>query len=300
MPNKIECNDSITKDNCDYIAYVDASGDDGFKFGEKSEGSSVCYCVCMFLSKQEHIPHNLEVLEEIKKEIGCKPEHELKYTTMRRHKNSQKAHQLLKKLRGTVVSWIAFKKDITDVAMLDTKNKLLSKFCHVFPIESINNILKHDPNKKIFIAVDVMKKCEMDGVSDLLTGKKFDFGFYEGQPVIESYNLKFRDSKDKDFKLLQVADIISGVIRSGYEDFYFNKTEYPKCHICFNSGKRRALRPKCIKQYKGKIRNKLQNLFLLEDLFLKDDKRDILMNGLTPYPFKFHSSLCFLDCFQKK
>ncbi|WP_349406980.1 DUF3800 domain-containing protein, partial [Clostridium perfringens] len=256
---------TITKDNCDYIAFVDASGDDGFKFGERNEGSSICYAVCMFVCHVNDIAYNLEVLDEIKKSIGCQSKHELKYTTMKRHRNSDAAHKLIKNLKGQVVSWVAFKKDlVNDTFFTDLSKKNLSKICHSFPISSLKNLYLESTNKKIYIAVDVMKKVEMDGLYNIITSNHQKFGYNtEEQAVISGYNLEFKDSKDINFKLIQIADIISGIIRTSFENYYLENFQTPNCNLCFNTHKSHIFRKTCKKKYPSKIRNDFKNLYLL-------------------------------------
>jgi len=62
--------------------YVDASGDNGFKF---DSGSTVCYCVAIFASKTVDNQYNKEILKEIKKVLHCRDKDEIKYSTLRRH-----------------------------------------------------------------------------------------------------------------------------------------------------------------------------------------------------------------------
>ena len=73
----------VDPSNYDYVMYVDASGDDGFKF---EKDSSICYCAAALLVKQEDISHNLAILEQIKKIVGCKATDEVKYSKIRRHR----------------------------------------------------------------------------------------------------------------------------------------------------------------------------------------------------------------------
>lgn len=228
--------DDIKKDNCldnyDYIAYVDASGDDGYKFNTSGNGSSRCYAVAMFVVKKEDVQFNENKLLAIKRIVGCKPKHEVKYTKLRRHRRSKDIHNLVSEMRGTIVSWIAFKEKITDPLFLDIKNKALTQFCHTFPINAVSDVLKYNTDTNIFIAVDVMKKIEMDGVKELVQYSFNSNIIDSNEKSITNYTLKFKDSKDKNFQLIQAADIFAGIIRSSFENWPFEHEVWKTCQLC--------------------------------------------------------------------
>lgn len=72
--------------NYNYIMFVDASGDDGFNFKEKScDGSSFTFVSSCFVVKPEDIAHNEAVLNEMKAALNLPVEKELKSTTLKRH-----------------------------------------------------------------------------------------------------------------------------------------------------------------------------------------------------------------------
>ena len=51
----------------------------------------------------------------------------------------------------------------------------------------------------------------------------------------EQYDLIFRDSKDKNFPLIQIADIFAGTIRTYNENCLPLKAHNQYCKICFSS-----------------------------------------------------------------
>ncbi|WMM24090.1 DUF3800 domain-containing protein [Tissierella sp. MB52-C2] len=287
-------------DYYDYFAYVDASGDDGFKFEEYGQGSSRCYAVAMFVVKKDDIEYNIDKLNKIKKLVGCKPEHEAKYTTLRRHRNKDEVHKIVSELKGTLVSWIAFKEKIEDPYFLDIKNKALSQLCHVFPIKTAHDVLKDEVGSNLFIAVDVMKKVEMDGLKELLEDN-FMPSSNESNKPINNYNLKFKDSKDKDFQLIQVADILAGIIRNSFESWPFDHEIWKRCKICDSLVNTKKLKNLCKYKNKGIHLENSNNLFKILPLFLKDeDHHQVVLSGICPFPLELYNDMSFVDCLLNK
>lgn len=287
--------------NYDYFAFVDASGDDGFKFLGNGQGSSRCYSVAMFVVKKDDIQYNLDKLNEIKRLVGCKPEHEVKYATLRRHKNSDQVHKIVSELKGTLVSWIAFKGKITDPFFLDIKNKALTQFCHVFPIKAVNEILKYETGVNIFIAVDVMKKIEMDGVKELIKDVFISKNNDLNNQIINNYTLKFKDSKDKDFQLIQIADILAGIIRNSFENWSFDHKIWQCCQLCDSLINIKKIKALCKYKNKGKYLEGSNNLFKIMPLFLKDENHGrTILTGITPFPLELSRKMTFVDCLLNK
>jgi len=56
----------------------------------------------------------------------------------------------------------------------------------------------------------------------------------------EQYDLIFRDSKDKNFPLIQIADIFAGTIRTYNENCLPLKAHNQYCKICFSSSRSKA------------------------------------------------------------
>lgn len=68
-----------------------------------------------------------------------------------------------------------------------------------------------------------MKKREMDSIKSILSTSNLD-----------NYDLIFRDSKDKNFSLIQIADIMAGSIRTYYESCLPLSTHNYYCFNCFS------------------------------------------------------------------
>lgn len=230
----------------DYVMYVDASGDDGFAF---ERGATICYAAAAFLVKKEDIAHNLEILKQIKTIVGCKETDEVKYSRVRRHRRGAEALGLLKDAKGQLSCQVVFKKGVDQAEYQG--NKKLSILCHLMALRALDNYCLEE-NSKILIAIDRMKNTEevpLAGAFDYIKNQR-DRQYTE--------QIVFRDSKDANFLLIQIADLLCGAIREHFEqyethkDMLYFKTLCPLCvmaavahkrtqPLCKN-GKRRASR----------------------------------------------------------
>lgn len=193
-------------ENFDYVMYVDASGDDGFKF---DNGSTACFAAAALLVKQEDIEHNLEILGQIKKVLGCKPEDEIKYSRVRRHRRADDAFALLEGIRGNLSCFVAFKKELDPVQFVG--NKQMSVMCHVMAIHSIK-AYPFLENTKLQIAIDRMKHTEEVPVEYHVTRESVKRDNVD-------MDIVFRDSKDSRYLLIQIADLLCGAIREHFEQY---------------------------------------------------------------------------------
>lgn len=109
-------------------------------------------------------------------------------------------------------------RELTLVAQQD-----LSGVTHVFPYLSLRTSSLITDNDKILIVIDNMKKREMDSIKSILSTSNLD-----------NYDLIFRDSKDKNFSLIQIADIMAGSIRTYYESCLPLSTHNYYCFNCFS------------------------------------------------------------------
>ena len=92
----------------DYYAYVDASGCDGFNFKENGQGSTRCFVATVLFVKAEDEKYNQGLLLDIKKLVGSKPWQEVKSTTVRRHKKRDEIFEILSRVKGSLISYVAF------------------------------------------------------------------------------------------------------------------------------------------------------------------------------------------------
>lgn len=201
----------------DYVMYVDASGDDGFKF---EKDSSSCYCAAALLVKQEDILYNLDILKQIKKIVGCKETDEIKYSKIRRHKRGADALGLLSSLKGRMSCYLVFKKELPPEKRPDSGSKELSVICHIMAMRSME-FFQFSPNEKTLIAIDRMKNTEEEPLGEVL--KSEPFGKRLSQEHHHSYDVIFRDSKDANFLLIQIADLLCGTIREHFEQYETNE-----------------------------------------------------------------------------
>lgn len=211
--------------------FVDASGDDGYKFKDtSSDGSSYSFVVSCFVTTPQELEYNNQILLNMKHAIFVKPEQEIKSTALKRHRNADAVYMEMKGLHGFAYSLITDKR-LLQTMPTDYKNeyeeiesfvkKDLSGITHVFPYIALHNSNVLAEKDKVLIVIDNMKKREMDSIREILTGVPK-----------EQYDLIFRDSKDKDFSLIQIADIFAGTIRTYYENCLPLKTHNQYCKIC--------------------------------------------------------------------
>ena len=221
-----------------YIMFVDASGDDGYKFKEtSSDGSSYSFVVSCFVTTPEELEYNKSVLLNMKNALPIKPEQELKSTALKRHRNAESAYQCMKELHGFAYSLIADKrllhnspaqpKGISPALTIYARYDL-SGTTHTFPYFSMTNSNIISPDDKVLIIIDNMKKREMESIRNRLS--------IEGT---RDYDVIFRDSKDKDFPLIQIADIMAGTIRNYYENCLPLKTHNFMCKNCMQTANKR-------------------------------------------------------------
>lgn len=265
----------VDPSNYDYIMYVDASGDDGFRF---DKDSSTCYAAAALLVKQQDVQHNLDILNQIKSIVGCKETDEIKYSRIRRHRRGADALSLLRDVKGSVSSFIIFKKELSPTE-IPKGTKALSVVCHLMALRSLDFYTFLD-NEKILIVIDRMKHTE-----EVPLEQQLESGVLSDQKHPErnfSFDTIFRDSKDANFLLIQLADLLCGTFREHFEQYETNedmlyfKNVCPKCkNIIFMKPKNSH--PMC---KKGRSRVSRiyhsKNLHNIIDLIPVSDTRSIL------------------------
>ncbi len=217
----------------DYVMYVDASGDDGFNF---DKCSSTCYAASSLLVKQEDIVINLDILNQIKSIVGCKPTDEVKYSKIRRHRRSQDALSLLSDLKGKMASYVVFKKEVDQAKYQGNKN--MSVVCHYMALRTLE---KYDfpAGSRVLLAIDHMKHTEEVPLNYVI-------GANTSEDVLNNIDLSvvFRDSKDADFLLIQIADLLCGITREHFEQYETNPdmlyfaSKCPPCQTVFEVKKK--------------------------------------------------------------
>ena len=241
MPDKIDINDY------EYICYVDGSGNDGNKFDNPNGGSSDCFSVAYFLMKPIDSAHNAGIIEQCKRLMNVNKNSELKYKTIRRHKNKDAIIRLLRDLRGAAGSMTFFKRLlVNDPIINNLKAKSLTIATHAI---IIHRMFAERPGIRILAVVDRMKSVEMKGVESL--------NMFQNQLI-------FRDSNDTAFPFLQIADIMAGITREFFEGSQTSvdhKFYSGRCNVC---GKKKNL---CRHERTHKLQITAWPLFRIRALF---------------------------------
>lgn len=227
---------------------------------------------------------------------------EIKSTALKRHRNANSAYETLSHLKGFAYSLIADKKllqkalpdktlEFRELSIMAKKD--LSGVTHTFPFISMNNSHLINQHDKVLIVIDNMKKREMESIKSILTDNFSS----------EQYDLTFRDSKDKDFTLIQVADIISGTIRTYYENCLPLSIHNQYCRACISlSQKALKLTPMtriCTgkrqrKLYLPYITNKNFNIVLL--FHKRPENATTLGDHFVILPVEQLLSFMYLEC----
>jgi hypothetical protein len=181
----------------DYICYVDGSGNDGDKYDVANGGSSTCFTAAYIMIKVSEHDQNVAILSNIKNFLGTGYRDEIKYKTIRRHKNKWAIYKELSKIKGTAGSHTCFKRDVRESYLRDVKSKKLTSFVHSMVISNINE----DVSGRVLIVMDMMKNIEMELINLLNNDKQ----------------IIFRDSKDVNFPFIQIADVLAGMTREFFE-----------------------------------------------------------------------------------
>ena len=217
----------------DYYMFVDASGDDGLKF---DKGSSLCYVASGVIVHKDDIEHNITVLGLIKQLMGAKAKDEIKYSKVRRHPRRVEIHRLLKDIKGSAYSFVVFKRLTESLLFLNPATKALSSFSHVLAIVSMAEHFKKDSSVTVQVVIDRMKETEESAVKRLL----IEYDLSERTEKLPNHSISYRDSKAEGYELIQLADIVSGLTRSHFENH--NSSEalslfWRLCPLCFGPNK---------------------------------------------------------------
>ena len=227
----------VNPDKFDYIMYVDASGDDGLKF---DHDSSLCYAAAAFLVAKEDISLNLNILSQIKQIVGCKEIDEVKYSRIRRHRRASEALALLKELRGKVSCHVIFKKELLPEDPLLKEPKNLSVLCHLMAMNSLDSY-SFSEGQKILVAIDRMKRTEERPLERQMNHGVLSNDMHPDRNF--TVDTVFRDSKDSQFLLIQIADLLCGIVREQFEQYETNedmiyfKERCPRCNFLSRSKK---------------------------------------------------------------
>lgn len=292
-------NMKVDANNYDFVMYVDASGDDGFKF---DKNSSLCYCAAALLVKQEDIAHNIVILEQIKKIVGCKITDEIKYSKIRRHRRGAEALKLLRDVKGKMSCFVIFKKELSEAEKITmgSGTKTLSVMCHAMAL-NVLNFSRFEDGQKILIAIDRMKHTEEAPLEYFM-----NFGPLSSKSHPErnfSSDTVFRDSKDANFLLIQISDLLCGTVREHFEQYEANSDMGYFRRLCPNCRKvsriKKGSHPMC-KQGKSKATKIFHSKNLHNIIHLLPDlTSSAVLDYFFLYPSKMMDEHFYIICPKK-
>ena len=283
------------------IAFVDASGDDGFKFdASKGKGSTDSFVVSCLVMNIEDFTYNCGVLNRMKDTLNLDHNIELKSTTMLRHRFKHNAYQVFTDFRGQACSFIALKHDIansTDPHVMmwrDGPGKQLSGLIHVAPFITMSESGLLNSTDRILVVIDHLKKTESIVIDDLF--RVFSINQNMNCTVI------YRDSKSVMFPLIQLSDVVAGTVRQFVERLCEDdlKSVRRYCTVC------QASHDFCSHGSAKTAFKKAWRLFTSDtDVILRFHMRkeygeQLLGIGLMFFPLKKDRHFKILDCHFRK
>lgn len=156
----------------------------------------------------------------------------MKYSKVRRNRRGPEALELLKGLKGRMSCYIVFKKELSPEELPQNGSKELSIICHAMALHTIDHY-DFEENEKILIAIDRMKHTEEAPLERILSAGALSARQHPERNF--SHEVVFRDSKDINFLLIQIADLLCGIVREHFEqyenneDMLYFRTYCPKC-----------------------------------------------------------------------
>ena len=263
----------------DYLAYCDASGDDGMKF---HKGSSWVFSVATLLMKREDLGYNEDVFAEAKGIAGVCRSREVKYTSVRKMRRGPKMMARLSDLRARLFVGITLKTKLDPSDDLSNpKLKMLSALSQAFPTIQCSEAI--ESTDILGIAIDQQKKVEQNLVSGLLQSVFSKKGLAQ-VPYVE-----FLDSKSS--LMIQCADWCAGAFGEAFERFVRGQSGFP-----FGScGRCSPQTPLCRWGRKRQLCPTLIPLIPLKDLMLVG-REDIKWGDLSIIPTDQMPNTWFLRC----
>ncbi len=278
----------------DKIVFVDASGDDGFSFHETSgNGSSFTFVVSCLAIDPNDFEYDCNILEQIKTALHLPIDAELKSTTLKRHRFSSDAYSHLQNVKGDVFSFIVFKKAIQKSndenlrALCDTSTKQLSGLTHSFPLYALTKTHIIREGQKVLVVIDHMKKSETESISK-------NYHLFGIDSLINS-RIIYRDSKSKQFPLIQLADAIAGSVRAYFEKNLITTPIQRFCQLC-GRDKDGCSKGMALKAWRNlSFTNNERIIMSLHRNRVAHDR--IMVTSITTLPLNFYKRYLYLDCF---
>ncbi len=270
----------------DYVMYVDASGDDGVKFS--NPGTSKLYVVACFSCCVDAVEKNCDTLLKIKKMLHCNPNDEIKSSTVCKHADFPKVLELLCGLDGYINSYVVFKEQLSsyregiqDLIYWPCREngKNFTGFCHAYSLHTIPDLL---PEKRFLSIIDNMKISEMKTTDEMKDNIAYN----------NNIVTKYVDSRSSGHMLLQIADILAGIIRYAFEEYVILKGyTMTRCGTC---NKKIML---CRGKYWTLATPKMRNINALWPHFFHEPQYEYisLASGIHLYP-PAYKLFRFLNC----
>lgn len=210
----------------DYLAYCDASGDDGMKFNtDKSRGSSYAFTVATLLMKRTDLDYNEALFIEAKKLGGIRPDQEVKYSSLKRMSRGRQMMKHIAGLRARLFVGVALKTKLPlNDYLAKPETKALTTLTQVFPIAQCSKAVA--AGQTLGIAIDQQKQIEQTLVSQLLNN------IFQNERPEQIPPIEFLDSRQ--CLMIQCADWCAGAIREVFESYLRGELNVRgnQCAIC--------------------------------------------------------------------
>jgi len=267
--------------------FVDFSGDDG---DPSKPNSSKVISMAWVLSSSQDIWHNEGIVLEMKKLIGCRPNDEIKYRSLRRHPKKTDALAMLAYSKVQILILLVLKERVKETAFRDPKTKRLVDYIHYFPIRRFFDAGALPPYPESWFQL-VFDEIGWAGCQDEI--RRF---YSEDENIIwdadkDTKSLLF--GKSGAMLMLQLADIFAGMMREYVEKL--DNRDLPPCHVCHIkkirdcSYKRKHLRP-----------GKAELMNILYPLLITNSNGVTIDTGFMVRPPEVQYNYLFVDCLFRK
>ncbi len=260
---------------------MDFSGDDG---DPQKPGASKWLVGTWLLSTENDLLHNQGVVLSVKKLIGCRRDAELKYRSLKRHPQRDKALKLLSQLKVRLVVVPVLKERITEDALRNPKNKRLINLIHSFPLYRLLDYLGQEcPDAYFQLVFDEIgwAGSESGIKKSFQNDKRFDWSEARSDWLLfvkSGANL-----------MVQLADVFAGLAHEYIESL--RGKELPPCRVCWIKGIR-----DCRYRRNRKTPGQINLMRVLYSFLLKDDKDKVHEVGFVPRPPEIAREYLFVDC----
>lgn len=212
--------------------YVDFSGDTG---DPQTEGASKVICIAWVLTTEEDRQYNESIVLKMKRVIGCKPENEIKYRSIRRHPHKHEVLKHLEQVKAGTVIVPVLKERVREEQLRDPTTKELAILLHHFPLNRMFNHLEEttpeDELSRVVIQL-VFDQVSWSGFREEIV-HRLEKEHNVVWRISPKESLKFLDSKRN--LMLQLADLIAGLGREYIESV--DSTQLLPCQLCWSKEK---------------------------------------------------------------